>query len=212
MLDFEIQDVRLWAAVLQQLQSFGCHRMMLSLLQPLSHFRGLVSLQNRKLLAPLWKSTIRRPFIELNDCAQRLALQAGTRVDSKQGGFESSSDKTLVPKLICGLPISIVEPILNQVVLLLEQCPFPREVAIASFVPDFLCLGTNMLQHALNVVRAVPTPEERKRCLQQILAFKPEPSTEDIDCKTSVSHPDNWSAHVLNILGTKYLISFNSLR
>lgn len=124
MLDYEVDDAPLWLAVLKQLQRYGQHAALLSLLEPLS---GVACLRDSSAAGAMWQAVLLRPFEEL---AARGGGSALTLDDSSESGRR-------------------VLAVLEHVVLLLQRCPVLRFVDVARFVVGFRDLGPQFRTHAI---------------------------------------------------------------
>ena len=147
MVDYAIHDVKLWGAVLRQLQDQGEHRFLL--LHALPTIAGSATLCRHLggTLSSLWQKIVTRPLEELE-----VAVEQYEKVSSATTGHVSASPDWTAN----------VDSVLSHVVVLLHRCPFASQLDIGSLAVRLASIGGGRFAtHALKIAQAIPNRETR---------------------------------------------------
>ena len=148
MLDFHVNDVNLWVAVLGSLVSSGQHRAVLKVLAALCDEHWSEMLRASKKFATMFDQVAMLPFQEMTRAT------AGDAVDPTDAWFADHPG---------------VADVLGQVVLLLQRCPVLHLLQVDKYVASFQALGPPFAAHTLRVAMLHPTAHARAAAVQQAL-------------------------------------------
>ncbi|GMF23583.1 unnamed protein product [Phytophthora lilii] len=137
MLDFGVDTIDLWEAVLSNMDQLGMIRSLANILGPLSRKSFVRSLRCGR---QLWEEVMALPMIEL-----KRKYHEG-QCDQKKNPSDERGGSTLC---FAGVPVSGIRYTLERMVMLLQRCPFLDQIDVPAFVIHLRDL-TEMAEETIN--------------------------------------------------------------